>query len=267
MITQLAQELCTVLRHGVFGSAFRVSEDIMKQALAIPHEIISDRGTQFTSAFFREVSQCLSSSCQPQSDGQTECANHMLEDMLRHFVRPGQDDWDVKLPCCDFAINNVWSQANGSTPFFLNFGEHPRSPISADVLCKLPAADTFVGKVRDSVIRARKTNSYAQTCMCPNANAKQCAEAFEVGKFGKGLPASMSRIHPVFHVLLLRKYKDGGRQASPPPAVLLDGEEEREIQQVLAHRGGHVSRSMSLTSLCHGKAWGLNTVNGLVSLS
>ncbi len=50
------------------------------------------------------------------------------------------------------------------------------------------------------------------------------------------LPASMSRIHPVFHVSLLRKYQDGGRQSSPPPAVLLDGEEECEIQQVLAHR-------------------------------
>ena len=46
------------------------------------------------------------------------------------------------------------------------------------------------------------------------------------------LPASMSRIHPVFHVSLLRKYQDGGRQSSPPPAVLLDCEEECETQQV-----------------------------------
>ena len=45
----------------------------------------------------------------------------------------------------------------------------------------------------------------------------------------------MSRIHPVFRVSLLRKYQDDGRQSSPPPAVLLDGEEECEIQQVLAH--------------------------------
>ena len=49
------------------------------------------------------------------------------------------------------------------------------------------------------------------------------------------LPASMSRIHPVFRVSLLQKYQDDGRQSSPPPAVLLDGEEECEIQQVLAH--------------------------------
>lgn len=44
------------------------------------------------------------------------------------------------------------------------------------------------------------------------------------------LPASMSRIHPVFQVSLFRKYKDDSRVSSPPPAVLLDGEEECEIQ-------------------------------------
>jgi hypothetical protein len=98
----------------------------------IPREIIRDRGTRFTSKFFREVSklhgvkQCLSSSRHPQSDGQTERANRTLEDALRHFVRPSQDDWDVKLLCCEFAINNAWNQATGSTLFFLNFGGHPR---------------------------------------------------------------------------------------------------------------------------------------------
>ena len=43
-----------------------------------------------------------------------------------------------------------------------NFGEHPGSPINVDVVCKLPAADTFVGRVRESVIRARESLSYAE---------------------------------------------------------------------------------------------------------
>ena len=161
-------------------------------------EIISDRGTQFTSKFFREVSkllgvkQCLSSSRHLQSDGQTERANRTLEDMLRQFGRPSQDDWDVKLPCCEFAINNAWNQATGSTPFFLNFGEHPRSPISVDVVRKLPAADTFVGRVRDPVIRARESLSYAQARMCESADAKRRAEAFAVGEFLFCLPKALS---------------------------------------------------------------------------
>ena len=43
------------------------------------------------------------------------------------------------------------------------------------------------------------------------------------------LPASMSRVHPVFHVSLRRRPKDGGCSAAPPPAMLLDGFEECDI--------------------------------------
>lgn len=48
------------------------------------------------------------------------------------------------------------------------------------------------------------------------------------------LPASMGCIHHESHVMLLRMYKDGGRPASPPPAVLPDDEEECETQQALS---------------------------------
>ena len=34
-----------------------------------------------------------------------------LEHMLRHFINPAQNDWDVKLPCCEFAVNNAWNRA------------------------------------------------------------------------------------------------------------------------------------------------------------
>ena len=53
-------------------------------------QIVSDRGSIFTSAFFAHVckllgiKQCLSTAFHPQSDGQTERSNCTLEDMLRH---------------------------------------------------------------------------------------------------------------------------------------------------------------------------------------
>ncbi len=55
--------------------------------------------------------------------------------MLRHFVRPSQDDWDVKLSCCEFAIDNAWNCTTGTALFFLNFGEHPRRVLSMLMLC------------------------------------------------------------------------------------------------------------------------------------
>jgi hypothetical protein len=63
----------------------------------IPKTIISDRGTQFVALFWEQLHECLgtklirSSSYHPQTDGQTERINQILEDMLRasilHFDR------------------------------------------------------------------------------------------------------------------------------------------------------------------------------------
>lgn len=64
------------------------------------------------------------------------------------------------------------------------------------------------------------------------------------------LPASMSCIHPVSHVMLLQKYKDGERRASSPPAVLPDDEEDCEIQQALAGKVMWQEASASARVLC-----------------
>ncbi len=70
-----------------------------------------------------------------------------------------------------------------------------------------------------------------QQCAIPNSKECDGAQNAVVKRVGHvayeiSLPASMSRIHPVSLVSLLRKYQDGGRQSSPPPAVLLDGDED-----------------------------------------
>ena len=66
----------------------------------MPKDIVSDRDVKFTSDFWRELHALLgtrlnmSSAYHPQSDGQTERMNRVLEDMLRHFVNSHHDDWD-----------------------------------------------------------------------------------------------------------------------------------------------------------------------------
>ncbi len=65
----------------------------------LPRELVSDRDTRFTSAFWSElcsmfhIERAMSSSYHPQTDGQTERTNRTLEQVLRHFVAPSQDDW------------------------------------------------------------------------------------------------------------------------------------------------------------------------------
>jgi transposase InsO family protein len=55
----------------------------------VPKKIVSDRGTQFASRFWGKLHESLdtklnfSSAYHPQTDGQTERTNQILEDMLR----------------------------------------------------------------------------------------------------------------------------------------------------------------------------------------
>jgi transposase InsO family protein len=62
----------------------------------MPKKIVSDRGTQFTSRFWERLHETLdtqlhfSSAYHPQTDGQTERVNQILEDMLRaHALQYG----------------------------------------------------------------------------------------------------------------------------------------------------------------------------------
>jgi hypothetical protein len=100
----------------------------------VPDTLISDRDPRFTSTWFQSwctslgIKQCMSSSYHPQTDGQTERMNRVVEDMLRHFVNPRGSDWDTFIPIAQLAIINAFQESTKSTPFFLNFGRHPRVP-------------------------------------------------------------------------------------------------------------------------------------------
>jgi len=97
-----------------------------------PETIVSDRGTQFVSAFWRALSARLgitlrpSSAFHPQTNGQTERINAELEQYLRLFVDWAQDDWADWLPLAEFAGNNTVSETTSVSPFFANYGFHPR---------------------------------------------------------------------------------------------------------------------------------------------
>jgi hypothetical protein len=62
----------------------------------------------------------------PQTDGQTERMNAVMEQYLRAHVNYVQDDWAEWLPLVEFAANNQASETTGSSPFFANKGFDPR---------------------------------------------------------------------------------------------------------------------------------------------
>ncbi|KAI7940067.1 hypothetical protein MJO28_013719 [Puccinia striiformis f. sp. tritici] len=97
-----------------------------------PDRIISDRGPTFTSKFWLAFMKSLnikaatSTAYHPQTDGQTERMNQVLEDYLRHFVNYHQTDWAERLDLAEFSLNNMHSSSSGVSPFFFVHGFHPR---------------------------------------------------------------------------------------------------------------------------------------------
>lgn len=61
----------------------------------------------------------------PQTDGQTERVNQVLEQYLRCIINYQQDDWTTLLLMAEFAYNNMVHSSMQQTPFFANYGYHP----------------------------------------------------------------------------------------------------------------------------------------------
>src|SRR3954470_24401424 len=78
----------------------------------VPKSIMSDRGTQFTSHFWRQLHESLgtrlefSTAFHTQTYGQTERTNQILEDMLRECALDYGASWDESLPYAELSYNN-----------------------------------------------------------------------------------------------------------------------------------------------------------------
>jgi hypothetical protein len=145
----------------------------------VPRVIISDRDPRFTAHFMREVmqmlgtKQALSTAFHPQTDGQTENVNKVLETFLRHYVTARCNDWDAYLPCAQFAINNSPHYSTGVTPFYLNYGRHPCTPLNewkTVVGSKVPGAADFRKRIQDAVADAKAALKKAQDYMKVSAD-------------------------------------------------------------------------------------------------
>ena len=101
----------------------------------LPSKIISDRGPQFVAMFWENLFALAGVKCSktsafhPQSNGLSERTNQSLEQYLRCFVNYEQDNWVDLLPFAEFSYNNSINASTGMTPFYANYGYHPRSDL------------------------------------------------------------------------------------------------------------------------------------------
>jgi hypothetical protein len=258
----------------------------------LPESIVSDRDPKFTSAFWRECFRLLgtklrlSTAFHPQTDGQTERMNRVVEEAVRHYISPDQRDWDEHLPLIEFAINNSKQASTGCSPFYLCGMKQPRVPATAGkpAAGKSPNAERVATEMRRRIERAKACLRDAQARQKLQADKKRSdfdrsAPEWQVGQYvmlstrnmvakpgqaRKFLPRWAgpyqilewinpvavkialprdSRLHPVFHVSLLKPYKGpqrGSTDPPPPPPLLVEGELFYNVESIVGHRDVHV---------------------------
>jgi hypothetical protein len=101
----------------------------------VPKKIVSNKGTQFMSRFCEKLYETMhtrlniSSAYHPQTDGQTESVNQILEDMLRACALKDSKSWDKCLSYAEFFYNNSYQKSLKMSPFEVLYGRKCQTPL------------------------------------------------------------------------------------------------------------------------------------------
>ncbi|XP_068089245.1 E3 ubiquitin-protein ligase RNF213-like [Hyperolius riggenbachi] len=263
----------------------------------IPQDVVSDRGVQFTSRFWKAFCQQLgmklsfSSGYHQQTNGQTERVNQALEQFLRCYVADAQTDWVRFLPYAEFAHNNLNSTSSGFSPFQVVTGRSPKfSPLPV-AASPFPALEHWSETLKGIWMKVKQNLKKAFLTQKRQADKRQSVEwrftpgdlvwistrhlslrqpSVKLGpKFIGPYPIS-KRINEVTYMVSLPSSFRGVRtfhvsllkpavnvDATPPPPVVVNGEPEYEIEKILDSR----QVRKSLQYLVHWQG-GFETVRG-----
>lgn len=244
----------------------------------LPDDITTDRGSVFMSAFWKGLFSLLgvkqngSSAFHPQTDGQTERINQIMEQYLRCYVAYKQDNWCELLPFAEFTYNNTFQSSINSSPFKANYGFDPRFdtqpaliPLNNEAENRITtllenqqllhrelekaqakqklAADRYRLRppnfsVGDKVWLVRKhikTNRPSDKLDYKKLGPFEIIQQINPVAFKLQLPVHFL-IHPVFHVSLLEKYTpahEPGRRMKVFPPDIIENTPEYEVEKIL----------------------------------
>ncbi|MCO5583439.1 hypothetical protein L7F22_037350 [Adiantum nelumboides] len=137
---------------------------------------VSDRDPKFTGHFWTSLFKSLgtnllfSSAYHPQTDGQTERVNQILEEMLRHYIHNRLASWEEYLPLVEFAYNNAPHSVTGMTPFQAAYGHTPLVPTNFVLQHKVALADQLVQEMQDILVQVRDKLIHVQQKYQKQAN-------------------------------------------------------------------------------------------------
>ena len=127
----------------------------------------------------------MSTSRHQNTDGQSENAIRLVEEVLRGRLNYEQDNWVSELSSLEFALNNSVSQPLGMTPFYCETGRNPIVPIDLSGTkivntskqntskSKISVAREFVNKIHTAHASALENLIKAQARMTKHADDRR----------------------------------------------------------------------------------------------
>ncbi|KAK2971008.1 hypothetical protein RJ640_023440 [Escallonia rubra] len=188
----VAQQLLKLIESGKTRQFWQEDGLLMtkgRRYWGMPQDIVSDRDSRFTGNFWTELFKLfgsqlsMSSSYHPESDGQTERFNSMLEEYLRHFVSATQKNWVKLLDVAQLCFNSRKSSSTGKSAFEIVNGQQPLLPHTVNVpnAGKSPRAISFSEEWRQNIDLAHSYLEKAARRMKKHADKNRRSQEFNVG--------------------------------------------------------------------------------------
>ncbi|MBW0477766.1 hypothetical protein O181_017481 [Austropuccinia psidii MF-1] len=199
----------------------------------LPSSIVGDRGSLFVSSFWTnlcqqlKVSRDLSYAYHPETDGQIERVNQILEQYLWLYVSYHKDNWITGLPLAEFSYNNSDHYSTKQSPFLTVYERDPQFD-SVHITQDTPAGSL-----------SRKIQSVQQDVKRELEVAIKRFKSLEESQYSclpSQAPIQWKSSHPVFHISLHKPVKTStipNWHQEPPPQIIIDEEEQWEVSQIL----------------------------------
>ncbi|GMH44868.1 hypothetical protein BSKO_12820 [Bryopsis sp. KO-2023] len=164
----------------------------------VPGEVISDRDPRLVGAPWQDmirglgIKQNMSSPDHPETDGQTERVNRVINEYLRNFVGGTEVLWPTYLPFCEFAYNSSLHESTGMSPFRFLTGEDVSAPFTKGLRVVLAKAgcsrfraetsEAMLNRMRDEFRWAQSNLEAARARVAYYADQGRSEEIFSVGQ-------------------------------------------------------------------------------------
>ena len=189
----------------------------------------------------------FSTAFHPQTDGQSERVIQIMEDMLRSCVIDYEGSWDRHIPLIEFVYNNSFQSSIGMAPYEALYGRKCRTPLCWTELSeKKVIGPDLIQETEEKVKMIRERLKISNDRQKSYADMKRKDIRYEIGekvflkvspwkkvmRFGKkdklsprfigpyeviekvgpvayrlALPPELEKIHSVFHVSMLWRYR------------------------------------------------------------